>query len=314
MQLEDPHTNEDDLLRQAFDKMSGLRDSEVELVASRLSPSGAKLRVSAVVLRDIGAMPKVARPGFEVAIQSNGLRVDSIIEGTDTFGESELEEDDVIAMINDDFIAGMAFNDVWPLLWGDFASSMEIVVSRLVNGSKVRLSLCVVRDYNISADVPKPSSSRLPRFLSTSTKKTKKSSAPVKVAGKQEAAPAIVPVSKLSTEQVHKKKVGSKALVLVAVLLMSPLAGVHLWLMRTKGLGLKHFNVTQHGPALVHDIRSSLKGGSQSVMEACQVRACTSPHSTTANVVDRIFIRVLVVTFFRARLPRSLISCELSRN
>jgi hypothetical protein len=134
----------------------------------------------------------------------------------------------------------------------------------------------------------------LPRFLSTSTKNSKKSSAPVKVAGKQEAGPAIVPVSKLSTEQVHKKKAVGKALILVAVLLMASLGGVHLWLMRTKGLGLMHFSMTQHGPALIYDIKISLKGGSRSVMEACQVRACASSHSITIVAVDRVFMSVLL--------------------
>jgi hypothetical protein len=140
----------------AFEKMTGDRNTEVAVTAMRKNPkTGGKERVSAYVLRDIGTSCKVGRPGFDSVLEPSGLRVTGIVPGC-SIVDADLMLGDIITSINEDLIPGMTFEDVWPLLWGEMNSSVELMITRLVGGVKRRLTIDAVRDYDPSPEVPHP--------------------------------------------------------------------------------------------------------------------------------------------------------------
>lgn len=253
---------------QAFDKMSGPRDSEVELTACRKTAKG-KQRVTAVVLRDVGAAPKVARPGFEVASDKFGLRITGIADKTAVGESAEVEPDDIITMINDEFVSGMSMQEVWPLLWGDVGSDIDLTIRRLIGNTKSRIEVCAVRDYNIQQTIPKPPSAIMTKLASLSGKTSTPKKAPPKrnvAPGKKAAAvQQEAPVSKLAQ---RKKKSGVSMVVLgllLAIIVLLPVS-LHIWLMRNKGVGLRQFDFKRHGPILVDDMTIALKGASATAM------------------------------------------------
>jgi C-terminal processing protease CtpA/Prc len=215
----------------AFDKMSGDRDTDVELVARR-TEKGAKMRIVALVSRDVGCAPKVGRPGFEVFLDPNGLLIDSIVEGSEAADE-DLEPGDVITMINDDFISGMDMKEAWPLLWGEKGSQVELSITRQTIGGKSRVSASVPRDHAFATSIPKPPSAplvQLPRALRKATpKKTTRSVLPA-------SAPASAPATKAES---GGKSVGSGSILMVAILVLVIALAVHCHLLaKSKGIGL----------------------------------------------------------------------------
>ncbi len=138
----------------AFGRMSGPRDTQIEIVACRKSVTGAKIRVSAFVSRDVGTMPKIARPGFEVEVDAGGLRIVDVVAGT-AAAETGLQPGDLIFQIDDNFIAGLGMQEAWSQLWGDFGSSVDISASRQANNMKSRVSCAVERDHNSSIQISK---------------------------------------------------------------------------------------------------------------------------------------------------------------
>ena len=226
----------------AFDKMSGCRDTEVELSITRKTADGSKTRLSAVVLRDIGACPKVARPGFEVVFENSGLRVAKIITDSAVEIEAELELGDVITAINDEFITGLTMHEVWPLLWGQVGSVIELSATRLEEGIKSRVSASVSRDHGLAQHVPKPPTLPFMAIPSLSSKKP----AAVKSSAKKEDNRSDSLSSRKKTDA--KRGVGSIVVASMLVLLLAYLA--HMWLMRSKKMSLLEFSEMQCKEAL----------------------------------------------------------------
>jgi hypothetical protein len=133
--------------------MSGPRDTQIEIVASRRSATGAKIRVSAFVSRDVGTMPKIARPGVDVEIDPGGLRIVDVVAGTSA-AETELQPGDLIFQIDDEFIAGLGVQEAWSKLWGDFGTAVDISASRQAESIKSCVSCTVERDHNSSIQMP----------------------------------------------------------------------------------------------------------------------------------------------------------------
>jgi C-terminal processing protease CtpA/Prc len=150
----------------AFDKLSGPRGTEVELTVCRRTQEGSKMHLTVSVQRDVGTIPKLARPGFEILLEQNGLRVVEIVSGTEAAAEEQkLVADDVITNINGTFIAGSSMQEAWCLLWGALGSSLEIQATRecLTDGVREsrRILTSLVRDYQMATEMPKAPRSKL---------------------------------------------------------------------------------------------------------------------------------------------------------
>jgi hypothetical protein len=179
----------------AFEKMKGDRDTEVALTVIRKnSTTGGKERISTYVLRDLGNERwQKGRPGFEAVLEPSGLRLTNIVHGSSVV-ETDLKLGDIITSINEDLISGMTIEETWPLLWGEMNSSVELMITRLVGDVKSRMTIDVVRDHNLSSEVPKPPKSNCSTAI-LATKKTTQwvplnSSAPLKSAPVVPAAPS----------------------------------------------------------------------------------------------------------------------------
>ena len=154
----------------AIGKMTGPRDTPIEIAACRKSATGRKTRVAAVILRDVGSVPKIARPGFEVEMESGGLRIVAVVAGTDAVA-SGLQAEDTIVMINDEFIAGSTAQDAWSQLWGEVGSSISMCACRQEGGIKSRVSASVMRDHSASLQMPsRPPSVILTKIATLPTK------------------------------------------------------------------------------------------------------------------------------------------------
>jgi hypothetical protein len=106
-------------------------------------------------LATVGKVPQKGRPGFDAVLEPSGLCVINIVSGSSVV-DTDLILGDIITSINEDLISGMTIEEAWPLLWGEMNSSVELMITRLVDGIKRRLVIDVVRDHNPSSEVPKP--------------------------------------------------------------------------------------------------------------------------------------------------------------
>jgi hypothetical protein len=267
--------------------MSGPRDSEIELTGCRESAKG-RMRITAFVLRDIGAAAKLARPGFEVSLDKSGLCITGLADGTDASGSAEVQPYDIITMIDDEFVSGMSMQEAWPLLWGGVGSNLNLTISRVVGDTKSRIEVCAVRDYNIQQTIPKPPSAIISKLASMSAKTAK----PKKPARSSMAPVQQKPVSKLAQSQ---KKSGSSLVLMGLLLAMLALLSVslHLWLMRNKGVGLLQFNYKTHAPELVDDMTKVLNGASATAMHT--TREIWKESSQVA--MEKMMLAYQVVTF-----------------
>ena len=130
----------------AAEKLSGAHGSWVDLQASRESGNG-KQRVSFVIQRDVDTFLMEAVPGITIK-SSGGNLIICTVHGHTSAEDQGVLADDILTMIEDDFVIGMPAKDAMDLLAGKLGTSVNIVITRVSEKMKNRLSFEVIRDFN----------------------------------------------------------------------------------------------------------------------------------------------------------------------
>ena len=85
-------------------------------------------------------------------LRAQGILVTAIAPGTSA-ADSVLEVNDVITIIDEDFLAGMSRVDMLRKLWGPKDASIEVTALRKENGALTRLCVLIDMDFDVTSGV-----------------------------------------------------------------------------------------------------------------------------------------------------------------